>query len=96
MLNAGAIDVEEYNAALDSTIAKEAEINDLDYENILNYAEYLSENADALENVDDALKDNLADSKKVAISIARLNKAVKTMSDNWEDWNKAIKSGDMN
>ena len=95
LLNEGTIDIDEYNAALDGVIAKEAKANDLDYEGILDYAKYLQENAEALEDVDDALKDNAQDAKKVATAHAKLNKAVKTLSDNWDEWNKAIKSGNM-
>ena len=68
---------------------------DLDYDNIIDFAQYLADNADNLEDYDDALKNNLDDAKKVATAHAKLNKAVKNLSDNWEDWNKAIKSGDM-
>mgnify|MGYP003291573754 CR=1 FL=1 len=96
LYNNRTIDANEYADALDLVIATEAEMNDLDYEGILDYAKYLQENAEALEDVDDALKDNAQDAKKVATAHAKLNKAVKTLSDNWDDWNKAIKSGNMN
>lgn len=93
--NDGTIDIEEYNDAIDATVAKEAELEDIDYKEVLDYAKYLSENADKLEDVDDALQGNLKESKKVAMAHAKLNKAVKTLSDNWEDWNKAIKKGNL-
>jgi hypothetical protein len=38
MLNKGEIDIEEYNEAYDGTIAREAELNDLDYDCILDFA----------------------------------------------------------
>ena len=93
--NNGTIDAEEYNDAIDATVAKEAELEDLDYKEILEYAEYLSENAEALEDVDDALQGNLKEAKKVAVAHAKLNKGVETLSKNWDKWNDAISSGDM-
>ena len=94
-LNDGTIDLQEYNDAFDNILSTEAKSENLDYESILNYAKYLSENAESLEDVDDALQGNLDTAKKVALVQAKLNKAVQTLSDNWKDWNKAIKKGDM-
>lgn len=93
LYNEGTITLNQYEKAIDSVARREAKANDIDYESVENYTKYLMENAEALKYVDDNLKTDEKLAKKVATAHAKLNKGVKTLSDNWEKWNKAIKSG---
>lgn len=89
MLNKGEIDIEEYNEAFDSTIAKEAELNDLDYDSILDFARYL-------QSTNEELKNNEKLCKRIALSYHRWDKGVKSISDNFDDWKKNIKDANKN
>ena len=88
-LEDGIIDIEEYNNAFDLVIAKEAELNDLDYESILDFAEYLQE-------TNEELKDNEQLCKKIALSYHRWDKGIKTISENFDDWVENIKDQNKN
>lgn len=89
----GTINIEAYNKAFDGVIANEVVANDLDYSSITNYTEYLLENNEQLKNNGKTLEENTRIAKKLSVAHAKLNKGVETISENWESWDKVIKSG---
>lgn len=83
-LASGAISAETYEKTFDSIVQKQAEMYDLDYDDIVDQAENL---ADAYELTEEA-------ATELAIQNQRMNKGLKTLNENWEDWSKTLKKGD--
>lgn len=83
-LASGAISAETYEKTFDSIIQKQAEMYDLDYDDIVDQAENL---ADAYELTEEA-------ATELAIQNQRMNKGLKILNENWEDWSKTLKKGD--
>lgn len=83
-LASGAISAETYEKTFDSIVQKQAEMYDLDYDDIVDQAENL---ADAYELTEEA-------ATELAIQNQRMNKGLKTLNENWEDWSKILKKGD--
>lgn len=81
----GTIDAEEYKNAIDGAIKAEAEANNIDYSDVVEYAE-------VLKKVNDALKDNDKLAKQMSLAYLKVQKGVKTISSSYNDWNKAIKN----
>lgn len=83
-LASGAISAETYEKTFDSIVQKQADMYDLDYDDIVDQAENL---ADAYELTEEA-------ATELAIQNQRMNKGLKTLNENWEDWSKTLKKGD--
>lgn len=83
-LASGAISAETYNKTFASVVQKQAEMYDLDYEDVIDQANAL---ADAYELDAEA-------ASELAIQNQRMNKGVSTLSENWEDWQKILKKAD--
>ena len=83
-LASGAISAETYNKTFASVVQKQAEMYDLDYEDVVDQANAL---ADAYELDAEA-------ASELAIQNQRMNKGVSTLSENWEDWQKILKKAD--
>lgn len=78
----------------DADLSTEADQYDLDVDSLNDYAEHLQDIAESSELVDDRLKDQQKVANQVAVAIARLNKGVKSLSENYEDWADVIKKSD--
>lgn len=78
----------------DADLSAEADQYDLDVDSLNDYAEHLQDIAESSELVDDRLKDQQEVANQVAVAIARLNKGVKSLSENYEDWADVIKKSD--
>ena len=78
----------------DADLSAEADQYDLDAESLNDYAEHLQDIAESSELVDDRLKDQQKVTNQVAVAVARLNKGVKSLSENYEDWADVIKKSD--
>lgn len=65
-------------------LQEEAELVDIDYDEIKDYAKYLRDNIDELEG-------NVEASESLALANKKLNKGIQDLADNWNDWSKALK-----
>ena len=68
-----------------------ARMEDLDSEEVRDYAHSLKDMADNSEELSDDLKDNLEDCQDLAIQIKRMNKGVDSLSKNWDEWSDILK-----
>ena len=98
LLEEDKIGLSEYNQALGQMHEAER-MEDLDYGEIEDYADYLMDLADAeetamlgSEELSDELADNEEAAKDIAIQIKRMNKGVKSLADNWEEWSDILKN----
>jgi TP901 family phage tail tape measure protein len=69
-----------------------ARMEDLDSEEVRDYAHSLKDMADNSEELSDDLKDNLEDCQDLAIQIKRMNKGVDSLSKNWDEWSDILKN----
>lgn len=65
-------------------LQEEAELVDIDYDEIKDYAKYLRNTIDELEG-------NVEASESLALANKKLNKGIQDLADNWSDWSKALK-----
>ena len=65
---------------------------DVDTEEWQDLTKYISDNAGALSEVSDELKTNKIAAAEVAEAILRFDDAIKDVTDNYEDWKKALDS----
>ena len=65
---------------------------DIDTEEWQDLTKYISDNAGALSEVSDELKTNKIAAAEVAEAILRFDDAIKDVTDNYEDWKKALDS----
>ena len=89
MMKQGDIDAEEYYNNIDGTVLKEANKEGFDTEELLEYAETLESVIEDQENAESI-------SKRLALQNQKLQKGIDSLGDNWEDWNKALKTGNKN
>lgn len=89
MMKQGTIDAEEYYNNIDGTVLKEANKEGFDTEELLEYAETLESVIEDQENAESI-------SKRLALQNQKLQKGIDSLGDNWEDWNKALKTGNKN
>lgn len=71
-----------------------ADVYDLNAEELDDLTDYYSDFAIENDNVADSLQGNRSEALKVATVNARLNKGLKDLSDNWEDYNDILQSND--
>ena len=57
--------------------------------------DYIKKNAEGIDELDDHLADCTLESSRVARSIIRFDDAIQDVTDNYEDWSKALESGSM-
>lgn len=69
----------------EAEVKRVADAYGVNSDEIKKHTQYLANNADKLEEVDDELQGNYEASQKIAIAQARLNKGVKDLNSNWED-----------
>ena len=69
-----------------------ARMEDLDSEEVRDYAHSLKDIADNSEELSDDLKDNLEDCQDLAVQIKRMNKGVDSLSKNWDEWSDILKN----
>lgn len=69
-----------------------ARMEDLDSEEVRDYAHSLKDVADNSEELSDDLKDNLEDCQDLAVQIKRMNKGIDTLSENWDEWSDILKN----
>lgn len=79
----GTISAEAFTQAAIS-LDEALDIEDLDSEELKNYADYLQEAAKNMEGFNDAMSDDEA--KIVAKGIMKMNDAIDTLADNFKDW----------
>lgn len=68
---------------------------DIDVDEYEALADHLQEVAESSDDLDDSLKNNEKQSKKVAAEILRYDSAVEKISDSYDDWKKALNAGDL-
>lgn len=100
-LNQGLEDFDEEKAKefiqqrFDSTIktntTRDAKKYDLNQEELEIYAKHLANIADESKELSDDLDENGKAATVLAKSIARMNKGVETLAENWKDWNDILK-----
>ena len=98
MLQEGSISAEAYTKAFEAMDNSER-MEDLDADEVADYADYLQELAESEENAaigGDKLSKELAENDEaaedLAIQIKRMNKAVDSLADNWSDWSSVLKN----
>ena len=97
MFEEGVISQNAFNIASENMHLEER-LEDLDIEEIEDYADYLQELAESEEEVylgGEKLSKDLADNEDaaedIAIQIQRMNKGVEDLADNWKDWSDILK-----
>ena len=63
-------------------------------EEIQNLTQYIQDNATSIDELDDHLKDCDEGARRVATAIIRFDDAIQDVTENYEDWNKALKGTD--
>lgn len=91
LLDEGTISEKAYNTAA-IELDEQLDTQDLDLDEWEKYSEYLQDIADESEMLDDALDDNDDSAKVVAKTIMKMNTAIDTLADNWEDWLTVLKT----
>ena len=84
MLSTGKIDRDEYDANFKGTLVKDAAKHDLDYEEVLDYAESLRE-------LNKELADNEQLSEEIALAEKKQAKGADDLIDNYKDYVKILK-----
>ena len=95
MLEDGEIDLEAYAKAIETVGAAEAEAFGLDADEFENLSEMIEESGSAIAGLSDDLKGNEREANDVAKALLRYDKAVKSITENSEDWMKTLKSGNL-
>ena len=67
-------------------------MEELDTEEIRDYAHYLEDASNNSEILSEDLQDNLAACQDLAVQIKRMNKGVDTLSENWDEWSDILKN----
>lgn len=88
-------DIEE-----DSVAYQQAELNlheaekweDIDSDEIEDYAKHLREVADSSDELADSLEDDKEGSRELARQIIRMNQGIEDLADGWEDWSDILKN----
>lgn len=78
-------------------VRKEAEANSIISEGASKYdldEKVLQAQSKMLQQTHKDLKDNVVAAAEMAVANQRLNKGVNKLTDNWEDWNKTLRSSD--
>ena len=88
LLAQGLITGEDYEKAFEGVIEREAELNNIDYSNLENYAKVLMENNKELEN-------NVKLAKQIALAEMKQGKAVDDLIDNYKNYNKVLKAAQL-
>jgi len=74
---------------------KEIENLDIDYEAYENLAESIEASGNAIQGLSKDLKGNKTEARDVAKQIMRYDKAVQSINESYEDWEKTLKSGNL-
>ena len=67
------------------------EFKDLDTDQIEEYADYLQQIAKQSDQIDDSIAEDNQAAQDLAKTIMRMNKGVKQLSDNWDEWSSILK-----
>ena len=89
MLENGEINTDAFNKAWEKMSNDLGE--GIDMEAMEDMADYLAENADSIKGVSNALKDNQKAARKVAQEIARFDRAIDALDENYDDWSASLK-----
>lgn len=89
-LEDGAIDAEAFGARW-IELNKQLDLEGIDKEELKDYSEYLQKIAKDSKNLSDELKDNDKASKIVAKSVIKMNKAIDSLANGFEDWSEVLK-----
>lgn len=68
---------------------------DIDVDEYEELADHIQDVAESSDDLDDSLKNNEKQSKKVASAILRYDSAIEKVSDSYDDWKKALNAGDL-
>lgn len=93
-LTTGRIQAEQFEQALDSVFAVEAESHGFDAEEMLAFAAHIQEVAIESDLLSDHLATNKKDAMEAAIAIARLNRGIDSLAGGFEDWNDVLTKSD--
>lgn len=85
----GAISVEAFTTAA-IALDKELDTEDLDPDELKDFVEYLQDAAGAMEGFNSEMNDNEA--QIVAKGIMKMNDAIDTLANNWEDWSSILEN----
>ena len=91
---------ESSNIEEDSVAYQQAELNlheaekweDIDSDEIEDYAKHLREVADSSDELADSLEDDKEGSRELARQIIRMNQGIEDLADGWEDWSDILKN----
>ena len=86
---------QEYLDAVDKELNQEIETLELDTDELEDMTDYIQENAESLDELSDSLKINKTAAKEVAKEIARFDRAIEEVRDNYDDWKKSLASKDI-
>ena len=95
MRQSGKISGDTYGQWEEAAVDKEIETEGFDSEEIDNLADAFENAAGESSKFSEDLKDNEAGLKEVAKEAKRYDRAVEALADNYKEWSKALKSGDV-
>ena len=89
-LDEGTVGVTAFNEAYNEMYAKER-TEDIDLEEMNEYADYIKEIAKNSKDFDKSLADNEEACEDVATQIMRMDDGLENLAENWEDWGSILK-----
>ena len=89
----GLAQLEDTQQSIDSVIMKEAKIEDLDPDTILNLAKAYEDLIEVEEEAGETTEDVQKMSKRLALANQKTQKGIDNLAEGWEDWNETLKVG---
>ena len=90
-LRDGTISVSAYSEAYE-TMREADRMEDLDAEEVKEYADYIQEIADESDEFADALTEDEEAAENLAVQIMQMNNGIETLAEGWEEWSDILKN----
>ena len=89
-LKEGTISASAYSEAYE-IMREEDRMEDLDVDEVQDYADYIQEIADESKDFADSLIEDEEAAENLAVQIMQMNNGIETLSEGWEDWSDILK-----
>lgn len=89
-LKEGTISASAYSEAYE-IMREEDRMEDLDVDEVQDYADYIQEIADESKDFADSLTEDEEAAENLAVQIMQMNNGIETLSEGWEDWSDILK-----
>ena len=94
-LGEGSIDMKTYEKAIEAVGRAEAKSHGLDPDKFEDLSEMIEKSGDSIKGLSKDLKGNEREANDVAKAILRYDKAVASVTENYDDWMNALESGNL-